>query len=236
VLDEFAAEDLDDASAPAQSEIMLGLFAQAERLNAEVLRRAGPWERSGAWALDGAVTPTSWLRARAGLEAHEATELVRTARLAHDHEPTGEALRSGAVTTRKLHRIASAVKDRDAAYRENPDLLLDAAAALPPDAFSTVAKRWREAADDQLPGPRPTSGTNGATCTPRSPSPAWSRSTASSTPSAARCSSPRPTRWMLRIRRTDRNRHGRVRSAEPTCSSRSQRSRSIARFAAVAPP
>jgi hypothetical protein len=150
VLDEFAREDLDDACGPVQSEVLLGLLATAERMNAEVIRRAGPWERSGAWALDGAVTPTSWLRSRAQMDGHEATELVRTARLAHDHEPTGEALRSGAVTSKKLHQIARTVKDRESAYQENPDVLLGAAASLPPGAFSTVTKRWREAADDQL--------------------------------------------------------------------------------------
>jgi Domain of unknown function (DUF222)/HNH endonuclease len=149
-LDELAAEDLSGSCGPARSEGLAGLLATAERMNAEIIRRAGPWERSGEWALDGALTPASWLRAHAGLEPNEATELVRTARLVHDHEPTGDALRSGAVSTRKLHQIARTVKDREPAYRENPDVLLDAAAALPPAAFSAVTRRWRQAADDQL--------------------------------------------------------------------------------------
>jgi hypothetical protein len=66
---------------------------QRNRFDAELVRRVGVWDRSGDWALEGAVTPSSWLRSRARLDGGEATELVRTARLARDHAPTGEVLR-----------------------------------------------------------------------------------------------------------------------------------------------
>jgi len=142
-IDELAAEELDPACAPPQSEMLLGLLEHKNRLDAEILRRVGVWDRSGDWALEGAVTPGSWLRSRARLDGDEATELVRTARLARDHEPTGQALRGGAVRTRRVHQIAYTVRDRHEAYVENPDLLLGPAATLSGDQFRTVMKNWK---------------------------------------------------------------------------------------------
>jgi hypothetical protein len=150
LVDEFVAEHLEVSGAPSQSEVLVELFTQVDRLRAETVRRAGVWERSGEWELDGAVTPASWLRSRARLDGVEAAELVRTARLARDHAPTGEALRSGGLSARRAHQIAKTVKDRQEAYVENPDLLLGPATTLPEDQFRTVTKRWREAADDAL--------------------------------------------------------------------------------------
>jgi hypothetical protein len=149
-IDEVVAEELDASCAPPQSEVLLALLAQRERLDAEVVRRAGVWERAGEWSLDGAVTPASWLRSRARLDGAEASELVRTARIVHDHAPTADALRSGTVPARRAHQIARTVKDRHDAYVANPDLLLGPAATLPDDHFRVVTRRWREAVDDAL--------------------------------------------------------------------------------------
>jgi uncharacterized protein DUF222 len=150
LIEELAAEELDPACAPPQSEMLLGLLERKDRLDAEIVRRVGVWDRSGDWALEGAITPVSWLRSCARLDGGEATDLVRTARLARDHVPTGEALRSGAVRTRRVHQIAYAVKDRREAYHENPDLLLGPAATLPGDQFRTVMRNWKDVADDAL--------------------------------------------------------------------------------------
>ena len=149
-IDEVVAEELDASCAPPQSEVLLALLAQRERLDAEVVRRTGVWERAGEWSLDGAVTPASWLRSRARLDGAEASELVRTARIVHDHAPTADALRSGTVPARRAHQIARTVKDRHDAYVANPDLLLGPAATLPDDHFRVVTRRWREAVDDAL--------------------------------------------------------------------------------------
>jgi Domain of unknown function (DUF222)/HNH endonuclease len=149
-VDELVAEEFDAAAAPPQRDVLLALLEQRDRIDAEIVRRVGVFDRDGDWALEGALTPASWLRSRARLDGAEAAELVRTARLARDHAPTGEALRRGVVRTRRVHQIAYAVKDRREAYDENPDLLLEPAAALPGDQFRTVMKHWREAADDAL--------------------------------------------------------------------------------------
>jgi hypothetical protein len=92
--------------------MLLGLFEQIDRLQAEAVRRVGVFDRDGDWALEGALTPASWLRSRARLDESEAKTIVRTARLVRDHAPTGEALRGGAIRTRRAHQIARAVKDR----------------------------------------------------------------------------------------------------------------------------
>ena len=42
-IDEFVAEEFDATGAPPQSQVLLGLFEQIDRLQAESVRRTGVW-------------------------------------------------------------------------------------------------------------------------------------------------------------------------------------------------
>ena len=143
-----ATEDRDGWSGAARSALLLELLALRERLDAAVLRAAGEWDRSGAWAEDGALNPVSWLAHQAPLTRRSSEELLCSARLVRDHERTGKALAAGDVTSAHVAVLARAAHERDDLYTEHEDGLLDGAAMLTPEQFRAVARRWRVIADD----------------------------------------------------------------------------------------
>jgi len=93
-----AGECRDGWSGPARSARLVELLTARERLDAEVLRCAGEWDAAGAWREGGAVTAASWLVDRAPMTRADAVTLVRSARLAWSHEPTGKAVAAGDIT------------------------------------------------------------------------------------------------------------------------------------------
>ena len=72
-------------TAAARSERLVELVEVVERLQAEVLRSAAAWDQDADWALDGALSPRSWLTHRTPLGRLAASRLVRSARLVRDH-------------------------------------------------------------------------------------------------------------------------------------------------------
>ena len=149
-LEGLAAEDRSSWSAPARSARLLELLRARERLEAETLRCLGEWDAARAWADHGAFTPQAWLVQQAPVTKSEATRLMRTARLARDHERTSKLLSTGDVSTSHVEVMARAARHREECFAEHEDALLDAATALPPDSFRHVARRWRCLADDAL--------------------------------------------------------------------------------------
>jgi len=147
-LSALAAEDRDGWSGGALSARLVDLLAARDRLDAEVLRCAGQWDRAGAWGEDGACTPVAWLAHRAPLTRADAVRLVRAARLAHDHDRTGKALAAGDVTSAHVDVLARATRHREDLYAEHEDTLVDAASELPPESFRHAARQWRCLADD----------------------------------------------------------------------------------------
>ena len=119
-------------------------------MRVQLVRAVGDWDASGAWAEDGAASPVGWLRSRGAMTDTAASQLLNSARLARDHAPTGDALRAGRLPVANLYRIGQVVGERMAAFRANPELLLQPAAEMTPAQFKTVANRWRDAADDAL--------------------------------------------------------------------------------------
>ncbi len=145
-----AAEDRSRWSPQARSARLLELLKARERLEAETLRCLGEWDAARAWTEDGAWTPQAWLVHRAPVTKSEAARLVRTARLARDHERTAKLLSTGDVSASHVDVMARAARHREECFAEHEDALLDAARAMPPDAFRHVARRWRSLADDAL--------------------------------------------------------------------------------------
>jgi hypothetical protein len=149
-LRELAGEDRAGWSGAAHSANLLGLLASMESMRVELVRAVGDWDASGAWAEDGAASPVGWLRSRGAMTDTAASQLLNSARLARDHAPTGDALRAGRLPVANLYRIGQVVGERMAAFCADPELLLHPAAEMTPAQFTTVANRWRDAADDAL--------------------------------------------------------------------------------------
>ena len=147
---DLAAEDRRCWSATGRSERVLELLELTERLQAETARAVGEWDRGQDWALDGALSPRSWLAHRRPIGRVGASRLVRSARLVRDHPATGDALANGDISCAHVDVLASMVRDREPEYARNEDTLLDAARALAPDDFAVVAGHWRDIADDDL--------------------------------------------------------------------------------------
>ncbi len=108
------------------------------------------WQAHRAWVADGASSAASWLVEHTPMTRPAAVRLCRMARLVHEHRQTAEALDAGEVTVAHVEVLAAAVQRREALYSEHEAILLEAARSLHPDDLTTVAKRWRELADDEL--------------------------------------------------------------------------------------
>ncbi len=122
-----------------------------ERLDAELIRLVGEWDRKRAWEADGMLAGWSWLAYRTPTPPHEAQRLVRTARLVDAHPATAAALASGELTAGQVARLTRAMTDgRARLYPEHEAALLDAARSLRFDDFAKVVRRWSRLADDQL--------------------------------------------------------------------------------------
>ena len=124
------AEDRREWSGAARSDQLVELLEMAERLQAAVVRSVGDWDARADWALDGALSPRTWLTHRAPITAVGASKLVGMARLARKHEATGEALRSGEVSCAHVEVLAPMVRNRESEYARNEDVLLGAAKSI----------------------------------------------------------------------------------------------------------
>jgi hypothetical protein len=133
------------------SQRMIDLLAAGERLQAEVIRTCAAWDGRRAWAADGALDPRAWLTHHTPASKHDASSLVRNARLVRKHERTAKALAAGDVSVAHVDVLAQAAANgRDKLYAEHEDALVDAAMTNDAGRFRLVARRWTELADDEL--------------------------------------------------------------------------------------
>lgn len=129
---------------------MVELTRCKDRLEAEQLRAIGDADRDGAWRAGGALSAPSWLAHQGRISKTDATRMVRSARLARDHERTGKALTAGDLTVGHVDQLARAARNRQDLYADHEGTLLDAATRLNPQQFLLVTRRWVLLAEDQL--------------------------------------------------------------------------------------
>ncbi len=147
----LAAEDRASWPVAAKSEQVTQLLALQERLNGEVLRLIGEWDRDRAWELDGSLSPAAWLTLRTTLPVRDARRLVTTARIVDRHPEIAERLADGRVTASHVNTMARVVtREREPLLAEHAVTLVEAAQTLGPDDFAQVMRRWAALADDQL--------------------------------------------------------------------------------------
>jgi hypothetical protein len=147
---ELAAEDRRSWSGAARSELVGELLEVMERLQAEVLRCVGDWDRGADWALNGFLSPRSWLACRTPIGRLGASRLVGSARFVREHEATGDALADGDISCAHVETMAAVAANREEEFEANEDTLVGVAKALSPDDFAVIARRWRSIADDEL--------------------------------------------------------------------------------------
>ncbi len=146
----LAAEDRSGWSAAAQTDRLLELRSLEERVAAEVVRSVGECDETAAYAEATALGPVAWLAWTGSMSRSTAAKVLRTARLAHDHHRTGEALAAGEITVEHVEALAAAAHRRDDLYAEHEETLLEAAKAVEVLDFPTVTRRWALLADDAL--------------------------------------------------------------------------------------
>lgn len=150
-IEALAAEDRSGWLGPALSERLSEAISLRERLDAEIVRLTGEWDRSRAWEADGALSAASWLAHRLPMSRSRARHEVRTARLVDRNERTAKALAAGDISSEHAHRLSRVVADhRTKLFADHQDALLDAAMSLDVDDFTKVVRRWSRLADDEL--------------------------------------------------------------------------------------
>ena len=113
---------------------------RSEGISADVVRR---FEKSGAWAQDGALSMVSWLKSNGKLSGGAAMERVSMARQLEKLPETAQAFRRGdlgyqhvAILTHTAEKVGtSALKNEEAS-------LLQAAQCMDPGQFAGVAKAF----------------------------------------------------------------------------------------------
>ena len=117
-LDQLRAEDLRSMASDVRRRRVLDLFAQRNRLDAELTRRVADLDRSGAYAAPGSLahSAASWLRSQAHLSPSAASEQVRVARQLQELPEATRAYEAGelafqhcATLTRVLEDVPSQV-------------------------------------------------------------------------------------------------------------------------------
>ena len=146
----LAGEDRSGWSGAARSERVLGLMEAAERLQAELLRAVGEWDRVAAWGEDGALSPVAWLAYRTPATKGTAARLVRSARLVRRDERVAAAVAEGRISSAHVEVIADAIRRREDVYEEHGAVLVELAEQVVPQDFATVARSWRNLADDVI--------------------------------------------------------------------------------------
>ena len=135
---------------------MLAVAAQAaiERLHAVRADAAARADATAAWQVDGAATPTAWVRGALGLGTGAAHELVRTARALHRQLPeTAAAFASGEVTwahvtTLARHALATPRAPPRPPRLRGEQLLLDVARVATVDELGRALRAWAHAVDE----------------------------------------------------------------------------------------
>jgi hypothetical protein len=113
---------------------------RSEGLSAEVLRR---FEKSGAWAQDGALSIVSWLKSNGKLAGGAAMERVAMARQLEKLPETAQAFQRGdlgyqhvAILSRTAEKVGTGV------FKKEEAGLIAAAQSMDPGRFTAVAKAF----------------------------------------------------------------------------------------------
>ncbi|MBV9100857.1 MAG: DUF222 domain-containing protein [Candidatus Dormibacteraeota bacterium] len=143
-----AAEDIDDLTAGALGEDLVGLRGQIDRLETEFARRLRLFHQRHGYRDDGAPSLVSWLRNRCRMSSGAAMQRVEVA-MKLPELPEAEAMfRCGKLGLGHATVLARVVSDVGAtAARIAEGTLLEAARVLDPSRLRLVARHLRQCVD-----------------------------------------------------------------------------------------
>jgi len=140
-LDELALHDINTCPVEELGLEIVALLRQQARLDAQVNRRIGRFDREHGYAAGGALDTVAWLRQNCRLYGGAAADRVKVARVAEDLPAMTAALRAGDISQPHAAVIARTAETAGPAVaRELEPLLLEAAAQADPGRLRMFAK------------------------------------------------------------------------------------------------
>jgi len=150
-LKELTGEDRAGWTGAARSDRVRELAALHDRVGAELLRTVGGWDGAKDWALDGQLSPQSWLAWQAPITKTHAGRLVADAEFLARHDDIAAALAMGAITVAHVTAMANAAKNHEEPFAICKDSLLGSALQMNPTDFAQVMAAWAKLVDDRPP-------------------------------------------------------------------------------------
>ena len=149
-LDELATEDVAAVATTRLGDAIQDLVRARNRLDAQLARRIGHFDRRHAHVDDGAVSTGSWLRWKTGMSDGAARRSVRLARDITSMPATSDAFESGDLDTTRVAMLVDARSVDANAFSATESALVDAATTQSHRGLRKVIAYWRQAVD----GPR----------------------------------------------------------------------------------
>ena len=176
---------------PLTRDEYLEVMAFRDRCEARFAKITAEFDKSAEWAFDGSVSPVHWLVSFARLAFDDARRLLSLGAACRQLPVTAAAVADGTLSVAQVRHIATHISDETVAlFAEHEAELVPTLAALPLRHVALAMARWQRHAEtalgleqaDELPDRSlhlsPIGGDGGG-------------STATSTPKAAPCSTPR---------------------------------------------
>jgi len=149
---ELAAEDRAGWPGSARTDRLAGLLGVRERFEVEMVRAVAGWDAAQAWALDGGLTPVSWLMARFPITRTDARNLVDLAGVYHRYPQIAAPLDGAEITLVHLRLMVRAERHRVTAFELSVDAVLEAALRMATlDEFAGFVAEWIELVDNREP-------------------------------------------------------------------------------------
>lgn len=147
----LAVEDRRGWTAAARASRVRDLAGLADRVNAELVRAVGDWDRGKDWALDGQLSAPTWLAWQAPMTKTAGARMVADATFLAGHDDIAALLASGALTCAHVTAMAKAALHHETEFAICKESLVGSARQMNPTDFAAVMAGWAKAVDDRPP-------------------------------------------------------------------------------------
>src|SRR5690606_28672401 len=131
-LDVLAGEDRRSWTPAARDDRVRELAVLADRVNAELVRAVGDWDRGKDWALDGQLSAPTWLAWQAPMTKTTGSRLVADAAFLAGHDDIAALLASGALTGAHVTAMAKAALHHETEFAICKESLVGSARQMNP--------------------------------------------------------------------------------------------------------